>query len=170
MTNMETIIFAIVSLIAIVGALGLVFAKNPYHSALWMVFSFVGLAGLLALLQAYFLTVLQLIVYAGAIVVMIAFVMMTIDFRKVGGLSKFVPQWLWGLIISFGLLIDLFILASKMKIDVSQSGKNLAIAGSNTKALGMELFTHYLFPFELVAIILLVALIGVVVLTKREIK
>jgi NADH-quinone oxidoreductase subunit J len=101
---------------------------------------------------------------------MIAFVMMTIDFRKVGGLSKFVPQWLWGLIISFGILIDLFILASKMKIDVSQSGKNLAIAGSNTKALGMELFTHYLFPFELVAIILLVALIGVVVLTKREIK
>jgi NADH-quinone oxidoreductase subunit J len=170
MTGMEAIVFAIVSLMAIGGALGLVFARNPYHSALWMVFSFVGIAGLFALLQAYFLTVLQLIVYAGAIVVMIAFVMMTVDYRKVKGLSKFVPQWLWGIIISFGILIDLFILISKMKIDTSQAGKNLAIAGSNTKALGMDLFTNYLFPFELVAIILLVALIGAVVLTKREIK
>ncbi|MCD6132987.1 MAG: NADH-quinone oxidoreductase subunit J [Deltaproteobacteria bacterium] len=170
MTGIEACVFAIVSLMAIVGALGVVFCRNPYHSALWMVFSFVGIAGLFALLQAYFLTALQIIVYAGAIVVMIAFVMMTIDFRKVRGLSKFVPQWLWGLIISFGILIDLFILTSKMKIDVSQAGKNLAIAGSNTKALGMELFTSYLFPFEMVAVILLVALIGVVVLTKRGIK
>lgn len=167
---MAAIMFFILSLVTIGGALGTVIAKNAYSSALWMITAFLGVSGLFVMLNAPFIAMLQIIVYAGAIAVLILFVMMLMDRRVLENKDRFNPQYLWGAIFGVGLFTDLSVLALKFKIDISQAGKNLAINGSNTKMVGDMLFKHYLFPFEMIAIVLLVALVGSIVLSKDDKK
>ncbi|WP_198018179.1 NADH-quinone oxidoreductase subunit J family protein [Hippea jasoniae] len=167
---MEAIVFYIIALITVGSALGVVLSKNPYRAALWMVLTFFGIAGLFVMLHAQFNAMLQIIVYAGAIAVMIMLTMMVMDRRTIEGLKRFNSHAYFPALIGAGLLLDLAYLAIKVKIDLANAGKNLTMDGSNTKMIGEILFKHYLFPFEVTAIILLVALLGAVVLTKREIK
>ncbi|AEA33216.1 NADH-quinone oxidoreductase subunit J family protein [Hippea maritima] len=167
---MEAIVFYIIAILTVGGALGVLLSKNPYRAALFMVLAFFGIAGLFVMLHAQFNAMLQLIVYAGAIAVMITLTMMVMNRRTLEGLKRFNSQWYWAAFIGIGLLADLIALAYKFKIDLSNAGKNLALGGSNTKLIGEVLFKHYLLPFEITAIILLVALLGAVVLTKRDIK
>ncbi|WP_025270618.1 NADH-quinone oxidoreductase subunit J family protein [Hippea sp. KM1] len=167
---MEAIVFYIIAIITVGGALGVLLSKNPYRAALFMVLTFFGIAGLFVMLHAQFNAMLQLIVYAGAIAVMITLTMMVMNRRTLEGLKRFNPQWYWPALIGAGLVADLGLLAYKFRIDLSNAGKNLAMDGSNTKLIGEVLFKQYLLPFEVTAIILLVALLGAVVLTKRDIK
>ncbi len=167
---MTEIMFFILSLVTIIGALGTVISKNAYASALWMITAFVSMAGLFILLNAPFVAMLQIIVYAGAIAILILFVMMLLDRRVLDNKNKFNPQYFWGVILGVGLFSDLAVLAYKFKINISDAGKNLTLHGSNTKMIGDVLFKHYLFPFEIIAIILLVALVGAIVLTKDDKK
>ncbi len=167
---MEAIVFYILAIITVGGGLGVVISQNPFRAALWMVLTFVGIAGLFVMLHAQFNAMLQLIVYAGAIAIMIALTMMVMDRRNLNAIGRFNPQPLWAAMFGAGILADLAVLALKFKIDLSNAGKNLAIDGSNTKMIGDVLFKHYLFPFEITAIILLVALLGAVVLTKKDIN
>ncbi len=167
---MTEIMFFILSLVTIIGALGTVISKNAYASALWMITAFVSMAGLFILLNAPFVAMLQIIVYAGAIAILILFVMMLLDRRVLDNKNKFNPQYFWGVILGVGLFSDLAVLAYKFKINMSDAGKNLTLHGSNTKMIGDVLFKHYLFPFEIIAIILLVALVGAIVLTKDDKK
>ncbi len=167
---MTQIMFFILSLGTIVGALGTVLCKNAYYSAMWMISAFVSMAGLFVMLNAPFVAMLQIIVYAGAIAILILFVMMLMDRRILNNKEKFNPQYFWGVILGVGLFSDLAVLALKFKINVSNAGKHLALQGSNTKMVGDVLFKHYLFPFEIIAIILLIALIGAIVLTKEDKK
>jgi len=168
--NMDAVMFYIISIITVGGAFGVLVSKNPYRAAMWMVLTFVGIAGLFIMLHAQFNAMLQIIVYAGAIAVMIVLVMMVMDRRTIEGLKRFNPQAVWPALIGAALLGDLAFLAYKFKINTSNAGKNLTINGSNTQMIGEVLFKHYLLPFEVTAIILLVALIGAVVLTKKDIK
>ncbi len=167
---MTEIMFFILSLGTIAGALGTVLCKNAYYSAMWMISAFVNLAGLFVMLNAPFVAMLQIIVYAGAIAILILFVMMLMDRRVLDNKQKFNPQYFWGVILGAGIFADLSVLAFKFKINVSNAGKNLTLHGSNTKMVGDVLFKHYLFPFEIIAIILLIALIGAIVLTKEDEK
>jgi len=167
---MEGIMFYVISAITVGGALGVLLSKNPYRAAMWMIFSFFGIAGLFIMLHAQFNAMLQIIVYAGAIAVMIMLVMMIMDRRTIESLKRFNPQFYWPALIGLALFADLAFLAYEFKIDTSNAGKNLAINGSNTQMIGEVLFKHYLLPFEVTAIILLVALIGAVVLTKKDIS
>ncbi len=167
---MEAIMFFILALMSVGGAFGVLISKNPYRAAMWMVLSFFGIAGLFVMLHAQFNAMLQIIVYAGAIAVMIMLVMMVMDRRTIEGLKRFNPQPIWPALIGLALLADLGFIACRFKIDLSNAGKNLAINGSNTQMIGEVLFKHYLLPFEVTAIILLVALIGAVVLTKKDIN
>ncbi len=167
---MEALVFYIIAFMTVVGALGVLLSKNPYRAALFMVLAFFGIAGLFVMLHAQFNAMLQLIVYAGAIAVMITLTMMVMDRRAISGLKRFNPQWFWPAMIGAGLLADLVLLALKFHISTENAGKNLAINGSNTQLIGEVLFKQYLLPFEITAIILLIALLGAVVLTKRDIK
>ncbi len=167
---MEAVVFYILATITVGGGLGVVISKNPYRAALWMVLSFVGIAGLFVMLHAQFNAMLQLIVYAGAIAVMITLTMMIMDRRHLDAIERFNPQPLWAAMFGVGIFADLAVLALKYKIDLSNVGKNLMLDSSNTKMIGDVLFKDYLFPFEITAIILLVALLGAVVLTKKDIN
>lgn len=167
---MTEIMFFILSLVTIAGALGTVISRNAYASALWMITAFVSMAGLFILLSAPFVAMLQIIVYAGAIAVLIIFVMMLMDRRVLENKQRFNPQYLWGVVLGIGLFADIAVLALKFKINISHAGANMVLNGSNTKMIGDVLFKNYLFPFEIIAIVLLVALIGAVVLTKEDKK
>ncbi len=164
------VMFYIIAGITIAGALGVLISKNPYRAAFWMIIAFFGIAGLFVMLHAQFNAMLQIIVYAGAIATMIMLTMMVMDRRTIEGLKRFNPQPVWPALIGVALLSDLAFLAYKFTINTANAGKNLALDGSNTKMIGEVLFKHYLLPFEVTAIILLVALVGAVVLTKKDIK
>lgn len=167
---MAELIFFVLSLVTIVGALCTVISKNAYASALWMITSFIGVSGLFVMLNAPFIAMLQIIVYAGAIAVLILLVMMLMDRRVLEDKKRFNPQYLWAVAFGLGLLADISVLAFKFRINLSHTGENLTLNGSNTKMVGDILFKHYLFPFELIAIVLLVALVGAIVLTKEDKK
>ncbi len=167
---MTEVIFFVLSLVTIIGALGTVISRNVYSSVLWMITSFIGVSGLFVMLNAPFIAMLQIIVYAGAIAVLILITMMLMDRRLLENKERFNPQYLWAVVFGFGLFADIAVLAFKFKINLSHVGENLTFNGSNTKMIGNILFKHYLLPFELIAIVLLVALIGAIVLTKEDKK
>ena len=145
-------------------------SHNPVTSAMFLVLAIVSLAGLFVLLHAYFLAAVQILVYAGAVMVLFLFVIMLLDLkaeerRKLKGLIQKVISVVAGIAV---LAITFLFL------------KNLRAGGFNIQAgpsldgttfdLGKMLFTSYLLPFEIVSVILLVAMVGVILLSKRDLK
>jgi len=166
--SVEIVVFAILAIFAIGGGFGIIVTKNPFRAAMWMVLSFIGSAGIFVMLDAVFIAMLQLIVYAGAITVMIVIAMYTMDRLTLAGLKRFNNQAYFGALFGLGILLDFIVIVAKLKINTAYMGKNLSIAGSNVKAIGDVLFKSYLLPFEITAIVLLIALFGAVALTKKD--
>jgi len=142
------------------------FSRNPVTSAMFLVLTLGSLAGLFVLLHAFFLAAVQVLVYAGAVMVLFLFVIMLLDLRaeerrkiKVAGAIAAV--------ISVGTIIALF-LQSLASAPLS-AGSAPTLEGA-TIPLGRLLFTKYLLPFEIVSVLLLVAMVGVVLLSKKELK
>jgi len=145
------------------------FSRNPVTSAMFLVLTIVSLAGLFVLLHAYFLAAVQVLVYAGAVMVLFLFVIMLLDLkaeerRKVRGFGK--------LLVVLGPACAAAILAVFLR---SLSGASLSAApvaklDGGTIQLGKLLFTQYLLPFEIVSVLLLVAMVGVVLLSKKDLK
>jgi NADH-quinone oxidoreductase subunit J len=164
---MSLLFFLALALLAIIGALGVVLSRNAVHSALSLLLNFAVLAVMYFLLNAQFLGVVQVIVYAGAIVVLFLFVIMLIGGQlSTGGAvatgrrsTRFLALGL-GLValVGFGAIIVAGVLAA-------QTG---SVPGSGSvQAIGEVLFTDYLLPFELASVLLLVAMIGAVVLARK---
>jgi NADH-quinone oxidoreductase subunit J len=164
----EIVVFVILAIFAVGGGFGIIVTKNPFRAAMWMVLSFIGSAGIFVMLDAVFIAMLQLIVYAGAITVMIVIAMYTMDKLTLSSLKRFNNQAYFGALFGLGILLDFIVIAAKLKINTAYMGKNLSIAGSNVKAIGYVLFKSYLLPFEITAIVLLIALFGAVALTKKD--
>jgi NADH-quinone oxidoreductase subunit J len=164
----EIVVFVILAIFAVGGGFGIIVTKNPFRAAMWMVLSFIGSAGIFVMLDAVFIAMLQLIVYAGAITVMIVIAMYTMDKLTLASLKRFNNQAYFGALFGLGILLDFIVIAAKLKINTAYMGKNLSIAGSNVKAIGDVIFKSYLLPFEITAIVLLIALFGAVALTKKD--
>jgi len=163
--------FYLFSAMAIVGAIMLVIQKNPIASAIYLVLSLMSLAGLFVLLHAPFVAAVQVIVYAGAIVVLFLFVIMLLNLRRDidDGLhhsARKIFGWLMGIV--FAALIWVFLQKPWALGPMGNQSPEEVAAVGNTQALGIRLFTDYLFPFELTSLVLLVAIVGVVVLALRR--
>ena len=144
------------------------FSRNPVTSAMFLVLTIVSLAGLFVLLHAFFLAAVQVLVYAGAVMVLFLFVIMLLDLkaeerRKIKG-SAWSAGWL-----SVGAILAIF-LSSLLQAAPARRGRNLGRVEGGTVALGKLLFTQYLLPFEIVSVLLLVAMVGVVLLSKKDLK
>lgn len=161
------LIFIILSLFAIGGALGMVLFHQPVHSALSLILTIIALAGLFALLSASFLFMVQIIVYAGAIITLLIFIIMFLNVKEVN-LPKEPYKNITLFIGSLALLpLNFLILRAFSKLPLAQ--QNVLVEGfGDIKPLGMELFRGWLLPFELISVLLLVALIGAVVLGRKE--
>lgn len=163
---MELILFYIFAGLAVATALGVVAFKNPISSAFSLIVSFFAIAALYAMLNAHFLAVIQILVYAGAIMVLFIFVIMLLNLQpeelKESGFSPSFKIATGVLLAGFvGFLIFVFQKSTSLFETVES-------AFGNVQTVGKLLFTEYWFIFEFTSVLLLVAIIGGVVLAKRE--
>jgi NADH-quinone oxidoreductase subunit J len=142
------------------------FSRNPVTSAMFLVLTIASLAGLFVLLHAFFLAAVQVLVYAGAVMVLFLFVIMLLDL-KAEERRKIQLFGIVGATISVGAILAIF-LRSLANAPLSVATE-LNLEGS-TIPLGKLLFTQYLLPFEIVSILLLVAMVGVVLLSKKDLR
>ncbi len=165
----ELIVFFTLAGLAVGCALAMIMARNLVHAVLWMVGNFVTVAVLFLMLQAPFLAAVQLIVYAGAIMVLFLFVVMLIGPQPVTLKEHLAGQRWLAIPLVLILLVGLIPVVATNEL-TGRPGLALAdqLGVNNPQLLGELLFTKYIFPFEIVSVLLLVAMIGAVVLAKRE--
>ena len=166
---MEVTVFIICSVIVLSGALGVLIARNPVHAALFLVETLFGIAVLFIMLDATFLAAVQVVVYAGAIVILFLFVIMLLGVDKAEDLGIEPISGQRPLTIIIGTSI-LGLVLTTLLISVNGPTGTLAPAPeptTNTKNLGEMLFTDHLFAVELTALLLTVAVVGAVSLARR---
>src|SRR6185436_8206133 len=143
--------------------------RNPIYSTLALLIMFFHVAGLYVTLHAEFLAAVQIIVYAGAILVLYLFVVMLLNLKQD---VRYHRQWPIAAVVGVSLAVEVLILTA-MKgwmTPAAATGTETAIAvAGNTEAIGDVLYTTYLFPFEVASVILLVAMIGAIILAKKDI-
>ncbi len=169
---MELILFLITATIALVGAIAMLVSRNAVHSALFLLLNFAAIAVLFLLLRAPFLFAIQLSIYAGAIMVLFLFVVMLLGAERAEEEQTKIPwQRPLALALSLVLLIEMVIINIQGHIGMvpmSDEQMQTATANGSPTLIGEVLFTQYLLPFEMVGIILLVAIVGVVVLNRGK--
>jgi NADH-quinone oxidoreductase subunit J len=167
MLTAQFIFFVVVAVVVIASALGMLLSRNAMYSVLFLVLNFASVAVLYMLLGAPFIALAQVTVYAGAIMVLFLFVVMLLGAERLQTKEDIRGQrWLAG-----GVLLALLVEAGVMLVVNFGTFHALPEATglfSSPAAIGMELFTRYSLPFELTSVILLVAVVGAIVLTKRE--
>jgi len=168
---MELGLFIVLALVAMASAIAVIIQRNPVYSALYLILTFLSLAGLYLQLQAQFIAAIQVIVYAGAIMVLFLFVIMLLDLRKEEQRAvKGGYQLLIGLLLAATLLGELGLVfgGGVLKGVPGEFSPEKVSALGNTQVVGRLLFTDFLLPFELTSVILLVAIVGAIVLAKRR--
>ena len=172
----DTIVFGVASFLVIASALMVVINRHPVHSALYLVLTFLGLSVFFWQLQARFLAFVQVIVYAGAIMVLFLFVIMLLgEDKPMPGERHLGLSWPLGLLVALILVgeIGYLIMRQPARAPGPDVGAVATIGGQSApfgsvQALGSSLFVHYVFAFEATSIVLLVAMVGVVALAKRR--
>ena len=167
---MELVVFVLASAMVLAGAIGVIVRSNPVHAALSLVLTLFGIAVHFVALGAHFLAAVQVIVYAGAIVVLFLFVIMLLGVDKAEDLSiePFPVQRPLALVIGLGLA-GLVIASVVRASDRMPSGPPLDADGdANVKQLAQNLFGDYVFAFEFTSVLLIVAVAGTVMLTRKE--
>jgi NADH-quinone oxidoreductase subunit J len=167
---METLLFWLLAVIALVAAASMIIQRNPVHSALFLIITLLCLAGLFLLLSAHFLAVIQIIVYAGAIMVLFLFVIMLLDIRRVEAApSRVKLQKSLGILLGGIFLLETLLVLRSGAINDTAAAVPLPPPDFGTAvALGRALLTSYFFPLQLAAVLLFIALIGAIVLSKRR--
>jgi NADH-quinone oxidoreductase subunit J len=168
---MVNLLFYVFGAILVLTAIGVITARNPVHCALFLVAAFLNSAVIWLLLQAEFLALTLIVVYVGAVMVLWLFVvmMLDIDIAKLRqGFTRYAPL---GALIALIVVaqIGLVVYVKKLGLDENAAAQVTRPADySNTHELGYLLYTQYLYPFEIAAVILLVAIVAAITLTMRE--
>jgi NADH-quinone oxidoreductase subunit J len=168
--SIAEIIFYAVSAVLVVSALGVITARNPVHAAMFLVFAFFNSAILWLLMEAEFLAIVLVLVYVGAVMVLFLFVVMMLDINVAQmreGFTRYAPL---GFIIAGVVVAEIASVVWVRSLGVADMAPapQMPDAGGNTAALGELLYTKYLYPFELAAVLLLLAIVAAIVLTMRH--
>lgn len=161
--SLQTIFFWFFALLGIAGGLGLILNRNPVYAALSLVINFFSIAGLYLSLEAEFIAVVQIIVYAGAIMVLFLFVIMLLNLSDEDGLRRFDSRRGLAFILGIGFLAEILYALSGFQ----QSEFASEFEFGSVESIGDALFTSYLFPFEIISAILIVALIGAIAVARK---
>lgn len=163
---MADALFYIFSALALICSVMLLASRNPVNSAMFLVLTIASLAGLFVLLEAFFLAAIQVLVYAGAVMVLFLFVIMLLDL-KAEERRKIKILGVVGGFIAVGTILTIF-----FKILGSAPPDNAPSPDfkAGTIELGKLLFSQYLLPFEIVSVLLLVAMVGTILLSKKDLK
>lgn len=163
---MEMVLFYVLAVVAVGSGVGVIAQRNAIKSALFLLVNFCCLAGLYLLLNAQFVAMVQVIVYAGAIVVLFLFVVMLLGVERAEeGPDRLRYQWILG-----GLLGVVLLAGVVWALVLAAPGPVADLAGGNVREIGAALLADHMIPFELASMVLLVAIIGAVVLAKRRLQ
>ena len=172
---MEAILFYLFAVLVVASAVAVVLLRNPVHSAISLIFSFFVMAGIFLLLNAQLMAVIQILVYAGAIMVLFLFVILLLNLQdeELGDrrITFFKVLGLAAVTAAAALLIKLLLGAGKVPVAevTSFSADDLAKLGT-IKNVASSLYSEYLLPFEVCSVLLLTAMVGAVVLAKRKLR
>jgi len=168
---MEIAIFLCFAVVAIASAANILIQRHPIYSALSLIVTFIALAGIYIQMHAEFIAVMQIVVYTGAIMVLFIFVIMLLNV----GAEERVPDKIH-VVKYFGLpLVVLLIVEAGLMVARSFSNEGIAVESAsinlsgNTQLIGRVLYTQYALPFEVTSVLLLVAIVGAIVMAKKEI-
>jgi NADH-quinone oxidoreductase subunit J len=172
---LDAIAFYVLAVLAVAASLMVIGQRNPIHSVLLLIASFMALAGLYVLLDAPFVAVIQIIIYAGAIMVLFLFVVMLLNAPREQEAADIAhppvahgPRRL-GALLAVVFAVELVWLLNGLLGGTSETGAEAAAPVSSVREIGRVLFTQYGFAFEVTSILIIVAMVGAVVLAKREI-
>ena len=167
-----SITFYVFSLVAVLSALMVISARNPVHSVLFLILSFVNASGLFVLLGAEFLAMILVVVYVGAVAVLFLFVVMMLDINFVKLREGFLQYLPFGALLGIVLIIELGILFLTRSFSDNSLSKFVETPIineiENTKLIGQVLYTDYFYLFQISGLILLVAMVGSITLTLRD--
>jgi NADH-quinone oxidoreductase subunit J len=165
--NITQILFWFLSVMALFSALMVITSRNPVYSVLWLIMVFFAISGHYFLLNAQFLAIVNIIVYAGAIMVLFLYVFMLMDLRKSTEPQK--NRWIKLAGAVAGGCLLLVMVAALRDIDIRNQVAEVKTGNIGLiKSLGKELFTNYVVPFEISSILFLSAMVGAVVIGKKE--
>src|SRR5437868_7685063 len=162
-----TFTFYAFAAILVFAGLRVITTRNPVHAALWLVLSFFTAAAIWILLQAEFLAITLVLVYVGAVMVLFLFVVMMLDVNFDSLRRQFRSYLPQGVVVGALVLLEMALAVVSSAIGSTQAAPPLP-SGSNTKALGSLLYVDYVYPFEIAAVVLLVAIIAAIALTHRQ--
>ena len=167
----DTLVFLVAAAVCLTGALGVIVARNPVHSALMLVMTLFGIAVQFVAQEAHFLAAVQVIVYAGAIVVLFLFVIMLLGVDRAQNLElSLLPAQRWAA-LAFGsgslVVLGALIVAVGEPVTGAPSMGGSAAGGENVRLLARSLFSDHVYAFELTSLLLVVAVIGAVVLARK---
>jgi NADH-quinone oxidoreductase subunit J len=166
----KQLVFYFFSTVLVFAAGCVITVRNPVKAALFLVLAFFSAAGLWMLLAAEFLAIVLVLVYVGAVMVLFLFVVMMLDINLVRlreGFGEYLPI---GGLVAVLLVLEMIFILSSGAFDAARMPEPAAAGGSNTRALGQVLYTTYVYPFEIAALILLVAIVAAIALTLRRRK
>ncbi len=166
------VFFLILAFIAVSSGILMITRVNPVNSALFLILNFLALAGMYLTLHAQFVAVIQILVYAGAIMVLVLFVIMLLNLQDNAPLREHIraPQLLsiGAAAVVLAILLQVLLWNSGSTLDALRAQSPQAANLGTVESIGMVLFTEYALPVELTAMLLLVAMIGAVVLAKKR--
>jgi NADH-quinone oxidoreductase subunit J len=162
----EKLIFYVFAAILVFAASRVISVRNPVHAALFLVLAFFSSSAIWMLLHAEFLAITLVLVYVGAVMVLFLFVVMMLDINLAvlrEGFARYLPV---GILVGLVILAEMLMVVGRWQLDKNVV-KTAVETGSNTEAIGKVLYTVYVYPFEIAAVILLVAMIAAITLTMR---
>lgn len=164
--ELQSILFWVFATLGVAGGIGLILNRNPVHAALSLILNFFSIAGLYLSLQAEFLAVIQILVYAGAIMVLFLFVIMLLNLNRETLESPFsfsrVAAWVLGL----AFVVEMFVVFRNALGEGAGKFEG-EFQGATVEAVGSAMMTKYLFPFEMISVVLIAALVGAIVVAKK---
>ncbi len=171
--DLQAAAFYVLAIVSVLAALGVISARNPVHSVLYLILTFFSAAGLFVLMGAEFLAMLLVVVYVGAVAVLFLFVVMMLDvdfaqFRQ--GFARYLPA---GMVVAAILLVEMVLVSFAVANSGAAAANTAPLASgaagvTNAEAIGRVLYTDYVYFFQAAGIVLLIAMIGAIVLTLHH--
>ena len=161
----ENIVFYVFAAIMVFSALMVITVKNPVQASLFLVLTFFSCSAIWILLEAEFLAITLVMVYVGAVMVLFLFVVMMLDINVARMRAAFIQYLPIGIVVLITMAVMMFMVVSQIHLDAPARH---AADYNNTRELGLVLYTVYVYPFEIAAVILLVAIIAAIALTLRR--
>jgi NADH-quinone oxidoreductase subunit J len=167
---MSPILFWLFAFVMLGFGAAVVINRNPIASALSLVICFMGLSALFISLDAFFIGIIQVLVYAGAVMVLFLFIIMLLDLRLEVRRKMNVVAFAGGMAVALAFFLQVYFIVGQLSI-AKQGFPPLAAAKTDdVHSVGLLLFTNYTLPFQIIGVLVLVATVGVIVLSKRELK